>query len=209
MGDERADILISRVIDGEASRAEYDELRELAAVSPSVWRDLAESQHLARSAEAEFERVAQVAEGVEAPVEEHRSLAIHRRFARAMAVGGWVAAAAITLAWTIGGGPDTSIQTLPGSTASVEAGLVPVSTASAALDRYLELGKKEGQVLGEMPTGVVLERQPSPDGRGYEVIFLRQIVERAVVEDVYELARSEGGEAVPIRVATPRTAGVH
>ncbi|MEO0512072.1 MAG: hypothetical protein AAF108_04145 [Planctomycetota bacterium] len=216
--ESRRELLLSRVTDGEASDAEFDELRTLASLEPSVWRDLAEGQRAASLVASVVDAAGSVADGVAAPAYEHASVRVESRlssFGRGVWRNtGWLAAAAVVLLWSTTGGRLPGASELPATGgpsigAGGEASFVPVSTASQALDRYLDLGRAEGVVLGEMPTGRVLERRPSVDGSGFEVIFLRQIVERAIVEDVYELARDEAGNATPIRLTVPETAGVH
>lgn len=212
--ESRRELLLSRVTDGEASDAEFDELRTLASLEPSVWRDLAEGQRAASLVVSVVDAAGNVADGVEAPAYEHASVRVESRlssFGRGVWRNtGWLAAAAVVLLWSTTGGRLPGASELPApASPSGEASFVPVSTASQALDRYLDLGRAEGVVLGEIPTGRVLERRPSVDGSGFEVIFLRQIVERAIVEDVYELARDEAGNATPIRLTVPETAGVH
>lgn len=202
---ERTEILIGRVIDGEASEAEFDELRSIAAVESSVWRDLAEAQReTAEIADAVGHSI-EVADRVELPIARSES----SRWGRGslLSAGGWIAAAVLLVAWIGSGG---SMVTGPGSMRIPQsaAGLVPTNAADA-LDRYLSLGREEGQVLGEVPTGVVLERRPLPEGGGYEVIYLRQIMERTVVEDVYEIARDDAGNPETVRVTPAGPASAH
>ena len=82
--------------------------------------------------------------------------------------------------------------------------LVPVvpafNTAADAFQAYLERGQEAGRVVGEMPAKVLLEAQPSAQGSGYEVLYLRQIMERAVVSDLYEFGVDERGRPVPVRM---------
>ena len=40
----------------------------------------------------------------------------------------------------------------------------------------------------------------SPDITGYEVVYVRQILERTVVKDLYRLGADEAGEPRPVRV---------
>lgn len=192
---ERGEILIARVIDGEATDAEFDELRSLAAVESSVWRDLAEAQRDAAGLSSAVDRAVSIADRVDLPVDTTLPVV---RMRSVMSAGGWLAAASVLFAWIVTGGPELTEAPALRIPQHV-AGLAPASAADA-LDRYLTLGREEGQVLGEMPTGVVLERRPLADGDGYEVIYLRQIMERAFVEDVYEIARDDAGKPETIRV---------
>jgi hypothetical protein len=53
-------------------------------------------------------------------------------------------------------------------------------------------------VLGELPERVVIEAVPLGDG-SVEVRFVRQIMERAVVHDLYRVGEDEVGNLVAIR----------
>lgn len=195
--------LVMRAVDGEASEAEFEELRVLAAGDPAVWRELGESQRASAELAARVESVLGVADEVEAPVEELERVRPGSRIRSVWSAGGWLSAAAVLVAWVTTGGPrvGSELDGVSGAGGVNGASVVPIAgQASEALDRYLELGREQGRVLGEVPTGVVLERRPLEDGSGYEVIFLRQIMERAVVEDVYEIARDDAGNKTTVRV---------
>ncbi len=127
---------------------------------------------------------------------------------------GWAVAAALVAAWslsiTVGGSrsarpapTERSARPLVASTGGADGGhkvsgaretgpvkapvpVTPVSTQQA-FRQYLERGQAEGTVLGVMPRRVILETRPNPDGRGYELIYLQQIMERTVVPDLYQL----------------------
>lgn len=73
-----------------------------------------------------------------------------------------------------------------------------LSTPDEALGEYLRLGQMKGQVLGELPQRVMLQSRELGEGKGREVLYLRQIVERAVVKDVYKLGTNDVGEAVMV-----------
>jgi hypothetical protein len=74
-----------------------------------------------------------------------------------------------------------------------------------AFERYLSAGQKSGQVIAEMPEQVVVETRPLPDGT-IEVLFLRQIIERRVIDQAYREVRDESGNifALPVRVENTR-----
>lgn len=199
-GDHR-DMLISRVIDGEAGEADWAALRAIADADPSVWTELASTQHQHEALSAIVDEVGAAADGVEIP--DGELLLPGERFERRMAFvrawGGWAAAAAILLVWFTGLPAADSPRTQPGQ----QAGLVPTGTANetspdSILDRYLDVGRQEGRVLGEMPRRVVLDTKPVPGG--LEVTFLRQIVERELVtpDRLYRLGRDEFGKAALI-----------
>jgi hypothetical protein len=203
-GDDRRDGLISRVIDGEASEADWSALRTLAGTDPSVWTDITETQRQHEALCLAVDEAGSMAEDVELP--ERELLTPAERFERRMdafrAWGGWAAAAAILLVWftgvpsgTLGGGGTQS------------AGLGPTDWSQVApeeaLERYIDRGRQTGRVLAEVPERVVLETRPLERGEGLEVVYLRQILEREIVDPsrMYRMGQNEFGQAaiVPTR----------
>ena len=61
----------------------------------------------------------------------------------------------------------------------------PVNNSQEALQQYLDLGREEGTVLDEIPTMVLIDAKPNPNGSGYVVLCVRQIVESFVVPELY------------------------
>ena len=54
----------------------------------------------------------------------------------------------------------------------------------------------------EMPTRVLVESRPADGGNGYEVLYLRQVLERTVVPDLYRFdGRDERGVATLVRAS--------
>lgn len=195
-GTER-DVLISRVIDGEASPEDWSRLRAMAAGDAGLWRDLAETQHAAAGLSAAVGEAIMVADGIEAPVGSLGRQQFQRRLRSAGAWGGWAAAATLAAGWTFG------VDLRPVSDEGSRAGeMVPVqyrppSTPDEALDQYLELGRKNGVVAGAQPQLLVQSIKPIVDGHGsrFEVVYVRQIVERAEVEALRQLGRPEYDES--------------
>jgi hypothetical protein len=74
-------------------------------------------------------------------------------------------------------------------------------TASEAFNEYLAKGKQTGLVVGEVPARVLIEARPMKSG-GYEVTYLRQVLERRRVRELSPLATDEFGNMVPLP-ATP------
>jgi hypothetical protein len=73
-------------------------------------------------------------------------------------------------------------------------------TADEAREAYLQRGKQDGSVLGEMPAKVIVQGAPIKDGQGYEVVFIRQIVEKARVDDLVRFTSDEAGQQRLIRL---------
>jgi hypothetical protein len=207
---DRRDMLISRVIDGEAGESDWHALRTLAEADPAVWGELTETQRQHEALSGLVDEVGALAEHVEIPEGELMTPTerFERRMASVRAWGGWAAAAAVLLVWFTG---------LPAPTgrgpAGPTAGLGPSSEIAdmgfdGALARYLDEGKRSGRVLGQVPERVVLETRPA--GEGLEVVYLRQIVERELVspERLYRLGRDEFGKAALLPEETPRATRV-
>lgn len=72
---------------------------------------------------------------------------------------------------------------------------------------YVDSGEKTGLVLGEVPQRVLIESRPLRKGEGFEVVYVRQFVERAKVSDLLKFATDEAGRAVPVRQAVPAIPG--
>lgn len=118
----------------------------------------------------------------------------HRSFARARSAAGWMTSAFLLLALVVlspGLGLDRPIPIStgdglgqPGPAAAPDAVTASLS-ASDALDLYLERGRDEGRVVEERPDRVLVGSRPAADGTGYEVLYIRQILERAVVPELF------------------------
>ncbi len=195
----RRDMLISRVIDGEASEQDWADLRVMAEADPSVWTDLTDIQRQHRALSEIVQNAGVLADGVEIP--EGELLTPGERFERRMsfvrAWGGWAAAAAILLVWFTG----VPVSEKSFMQQGQQAGIVQTGTdpsPESILDRYLDVGRQNGRVLGEMPRRIVLDTKPVPGG--LEVTYLRQIVEREIVprDRLYRMGRDEFGKAALI-----------
>ncbi|MCH7546227.1 MAG: hypothetical protein IID30_07485 [Planctomycetes bacterium] len=200
MNEARVDILISHVIDGDATDSQWIELVALAEKNPGIWRDLAESQRdqlvLSRAMNAAVE----IAIDVSAPIEQiellrQREATGTRHMSRASSWSGWAVAAIIALAafsnrmgMNMNGSPNPNI---------IPAGFL---TPDAAFDEYLRLGQESGEVVGEIPTRVIVSSEKNSSGQGYELICLRQVMIRLQVTDLFEIAgRDEHGQPMLIQ----------
>ncbi len=201
------DVLVTRIIDARASDTDWSALRNLAAADPAIWTELQEATREAHALERAMAPAAAIAEGVPMP-----TLSVDMQ-ARPVVIGrigprsalGWLVAALVAVGW--------GAQWLaPGSAGSGNAAnmLAPLSrTADAALNEYLDLGKKSGRVVAEMPERIVLESRPAADGNGYEVLYVRQVLERATVSagDLYKLGVKEDGRTMLVPAGPPPVTG--
>ncbi len=205
MIEQHDDILISRTLDGNATSGDWDELTALADANPAVWRNLAmslrEHQAFARAVNADVT----VADAIEMPLVrpaatmELRDAGRHPAIlARVGGWSGWAVAAVFTIVWVAG------VLNLVQNTAPQPNGSSPHTAmvgASAAelLEAYLDKGRQEDFVIAEVPQRVLIETRPNGTGRGYELIYLRQILERTVVPDLYQFNHDEAGQPTLVR----------
>jgi len=197
------DMLISRIIDGRATSTDWRLLDAEGTHDPSVWRELAHAQRDHQALCAVMDRASSVADAVDLPPEAAANYRFPGVAGGVRAWGGWAAAAAILIVATSRGVFTPSADPVLGGN---QAGLLPrigaasAETASSAWDRYLDVGAREGRVVRELPDKVMVETVPAADGAGYDVYFVRQILERVRVPDLYTGVTDEVGNTRPIRV---------
>lgn len=212
----REDVLIGRVTDGEATPADWAELESLARRDAAVWQRLAESQRAHARFEHAVEDEIAVCELVEAP--DRRMLARGAFVSRLREYSGWLAAAAVGLAWI-------GVHGLPGGaapaarpSAPIASSGVPSAQAAAlgsapgaryvsmpvdqAYEQYKLAGLASGRVVTELPM-VFLDTRPAQDGQGQDVIYVRRVVERIRAADVNVMNFEVDEHGRPVR-AEPR-----
>lgn len=211
------DLLISRVIDGDASPEDWSTFRSLASRDPSIWSELGEAQHDHEALRESVRGAAALSDRVELPFSaphpgshlgSHRGQheAHHqRRLDNAARWSGWGIAAMLAIVWLTQPRVTTSTPSETSSASMIPSGLTALKDASPdeALGRYIEAGQADGRVLGEMPEQLVVETRPT--GRGtVEVIYLRQIIERRVLDRAYREVTDEFGntDLVPVDLDT-------
>lgn len=203
------DVLISRVIDGEASAEDWSALHAIARTDASIWSDLASAQQDHEELTAAVRVLSEPADRVEAPILEHATQGVSVRVRALATWGGWLAAASLALAWIMGGvGPGANVP------AGNQAGLISISDAKQrvlpdlspdeALETYVSNGAREGRVVALDPDLHVLSAAPLDGEGGYEVVYVRRIVERARL-DLYRISQDEMGRFV--RVPVPEMPG--
>jgi len=200
--DHARDLLISRVIDGRASTTDWDRFRAIAANEPEVWCELATTQQQHEMIRDELAGMISVADGVELPGGIIDEEGTKRRMSMASKWGGWAIAAALLIAWSLGMPRANTTEQSP-----LIAGIPGIGLKDAepeqAFEQYLESGQKSGKVIAEMPEQLVVETKPLPDGT-IEVIYIRQIIERQVIDQAYRMMQDETGKAFPVPVRVER-----
>lgn len=218
-GASREDVLIGRIVDGEASQRDFEDLERLGAHDQDVWRRLAHAQRAhARLERAVEDRIA-LAELIELP-RGHR-LGGGGVIGRIGMFTGWAAAAALGVAllvqWPSPGSPAPGSPGSPtsGGIASTEAASTPrvelasfgplltTATPDEAYQQYLMAGLADGRVVAEMPARLVEMREvPNSDVR--EVYLVRQTLERVPATEIWvpDLRMDDAGNlhSVPVRL---------
>ncbi|MFG0331200.1 MAG: hypothetical protein ACF8PN_15035 [Phycisphaerales bacterium] len=175
--------LIDALVDGEGSDAEFARFDRLAADSAIAWRDLATELHLARRLESDAGAALDRAEAVELDAsrssrEAGGPLPVSFRVTK---FAGWAVAAALAVALVVSQKP----QPVAPAPATTQASLAP----SEALEQYLEAP----HVLGQLEPRLV---RSSTTSDGAEVVYIRSIIERARVDEVYEPSWYDGSNLI-------------
>jgi hypothetical protein len=235
------DLLISRVVDHEATAPQWAAFESAANGNAQAWRELAMAQRDALALSQAAHSAAARANALTLPSEAEalrpmrleearRELERNERaqnqagsfahlLGRSRGYLGWAAAAVLAVAFYSGRLNSNSSSNMSANLGnSQSAGLVPTfgnatpNPTEDYLARYLDQGHEEGRVVGELPDKVLIRATPTTmkDGSiGYDVFYVRQILERAQVPDLYTIGatQDELGRAtiqpVPVRINTP------
>jgi hypothetical protein len=206
----REDVLIGRVVDGEAHDADWADLDRLARADAGIWKRVAHAQRAHARLERAVEDAIAVAELVDAPI--YRPGRGFWGSVRSSA--GWAVAAVLAVAFVgpfkdyIPGG--AGLSGLPAQHAGI--GYTPLHSANPeeAFNRYINAGLANGRVVGEMDP-VLLEAREVPGASGatvQEVFVLRRVVERISGENlpVYTVRFDEHGLPSPRPMEFPKPA---
>lgn len=193
----RQDVITHRVVDGAASADELRELAELATMDDSVWGRVAEALRIDRTVSEGVDAAAMIAATIEAP---HARAGITRASRHAGALrlrqwSGWAAAAVIAIAFVI-----VQIVNSP-LTEPVPTTMIATAPTQPALDdvihAYVQAGLEQGRVLRELPP-VTVEINPTPDGLATEVTYVRRLLERTTIDQVYRIGHDEHGRPMAV-----------
>jgi len=212
-GDER-DVLISRIIDGVATSDDWVTFRAVAANDSTIWGELAQTQHIHETLTDRMEHLIGCADMVDLPGGLMCDRVMRSRTDLVSRWGGWAAAAAILLVWGFGWSANRSASESSSQVAGIGNPLISGAKTfldeaepEQAFDQYMNSGLSSGQVVGEMPEKIVIETRAMPDG-SIEVLYLRQIIERQIMDHAYREVRDDTGKvtSVPVRLS-PTDAG--
>ncbi len=201
MSNEREQLLVSRVIEPDATAKAWDELTAAAEADPNLWRQtvqtLRDHHAFARAVDASVAVADDVSTTPPTSRLEHRPAVGPAPSERRQLLrwSGWAVAALVALAWVSG---LNNVQPLGNG---YQAGTgSQVLSAADLLDRYLVQGRREGRVFDEVPEKILVQSRPSPTGDAVEVIFIRQILERMTLPDLYQYqGEDESGRPTLVR----------
>lgn len=203
---DRVDLLVSRIADSEATPADWGAFNDLAERHPWAWRDLAHAQRDHAAMSAAVRAAVETADFVPLPV---------RAGARARGAGagpapmpmigwgGWAVAACLAVAFFGGIRPAASVAPT-GNAAGVN---LANWTPDDFVKGYVDAGQRTGLVMGEVPQRILIDSRALGPGEGFEVVYVRQFVERARVHDLVRFAADESGRPMPVRAEFPAAAG--
>ncbi len=187
MEAERRDQLISRVVDRCESAADWDALAEIEGERGEVWRELAQAlrceAELRSVMSTELERADRVALPMSSTPAQRFTLPTW---------SGWLAAAACLALWFASS--QAEAEQPPAAPA-----LAVVETENAELVEATTPEETDTSIITELPM-VVVETKPAANGVGYEVVYLRRVLESRTVDQVLELAPDESGGLRPVPV---------
>ncbi len=201
MSNEHEQLLVSRVIEPDATAKEWDELTAAAEADPSLWRQtvqtLRDQQAMTRAVNASVGIAEDVSTTPRTSRLVHPSAIGSAPSERPQLLrrSGWAVAALVALAWVSG---LSNIQ--PTGTGYQAGAGSQIVSAADLLDRYLVQGRREGRVFDEVPEKIFVQSRPSPKGDAVEVIFIRQILERTTLPGLYHYqGEDESGRPTFVR----------
>ena len=172
-----AERLLERIVDSEASSEDRARFELLADRESLLWRTLAlRQQEMAVLAESVAQRI-EGAEQIDLSLGDER-----RRINLPVTLSGWAAVVILGLWWgLLGGGGGEGGRDVDGLLPAANSGAGALAlTAQEYFRKYLEAGRREGLVIGELDP-ILLQTEPMSDGR-HRIRFVRRIEEYAVVE---------------------------
>ena len=196
----RDELLIHRVVESMAQPSDWSELEMLARSDSAVWERLADAIRIEGALRSVLDDAVSVADDIELP-----SAGVTRVSARKSGLlswSGWAAALVLAFLW-LGTGTDPASDT--GASSSIAH-----ADSQEALEQYFELGREEGRVLYALPS-TVMTTWPAVDGKSLEVLYVRRVLERTVVSEMYEVNQDETGQltSVPAELADFVSTGPH
>ena len=199
------DVLISRVVDAEATSGDWEALGQIAVRDPEIWERLAQAQYL----EAKLREAVDVAETVAEEVElsflqsERPKSRWSHRLVRA---GGWAAALLMAvLWWTVDESPDVES---PSDGAPTKHQTAVDRDSDSIYSEYVRRGLEEGRLVQELPRLVMSTKSTGQEGSDVEVVYMRRLLERVVVDNFFRLGIDDRGHPVSVPVSPAQLDGL-
>ncbi|MBX3405256.1 MAG: hypothetical protein KF869_00725 [Phycisphaeraceae bacterium] len=201
---DRVDLLVSRIADSEATPEDWGVFNDLAERHPWAWRDLARAQRDHAAMCAAVSAAVEPADFVTLPVRAGgRGAGASPSRMPMIGWGGWAVAACLALVFFGGVRPAAPVSPV-GHAAGVN---LASWTPDDFVKGYVDAGQRSGLVMGEVPQRVLIESRALGPNEGFEVVYVRQFVERARVRDLVRFAADEAGRPMPVRAEMPAAAG--
>lgn len=197
---DRIDILIGRVVDSEASAADWHELEQLADADPQLWGRLARAQRAHARLTDTVEDELTIAELVDLPDPEPIRLPFVERVQR---WSGWALAAALCLAWLLSRQvpPMNQAGTMQAGIGGVQPVFVSNTSPDQAWSNYVETARLADSFVSELPPIVVSNTALA--GGGQEIFYVRRSLERVTLTDVAHLRVSQDEQGRTVLISTP------
>ncbi|MEE9130148.1 MAG: hypothetical protein V3T84_09030 [Phycisphaerales bacterium] len=201
MSNENEQLMVSRVIEPDATSEQWDELTAAAISKPTLWRLTAEAVRDHHAMTRAVNASISIADDVSTTPRTSRL--VHRLAVdsapserpQLLRWSGWAVAALVALAWVSG------LSNVQPTGNGYQAGTgSQVLSAADLLHRYLVQGRREGRVFDEVPEKILVQSRPLPTGDAVEVIFIRQILERTTLPGLYHYqGEDESGRPTLVR----------
>ena len=194
---ESEDLLVTRIVDRTAAHEDWVAFENLARIDAGAWERL----HASLQDDLLLRTALQPAFDLADSIELQR-LPVAPPLPRFLAPAGWLAALVLALLWIGTSGLFSRTKPVDDPDANfIDSGFADgqfVTNRESSL-----LAQKDPRVVLEELPPDVLEWQPREDG-SVELVWLRQTVERAVVNTVYRMAEDELGNPRPAQLINTR-----
>jgi hypothetical protein len=183
------DLLINRIIDGEAGEDDRHRFDALARTEPDLWRRVALRQQDAILLAEQVGEATADASGADLP----RRWLMARRLSWPLTLAGWAAVIIIALTWSLSALVDREL-------APRRPGPIPVQNGQLTAEEHLQRYLEAPYVLADLEPEV-LEVEQLSDGR-VAVRFVRRIEEIAFLDPQLQLPVDEDGTLTkdPVRL---------
>ncbi len=179
------DLLISRIVDRVDRPEDWERWREIAAADPRLCHTLVETLREESSLRLALEPDLVAVDAVELPAP-----GFLVRHPGLVSWSGWLATAGLALLWLAFGGQ-----------ASTPGALSPAPRDGS--ERIAQDTRGGAAVLRELPN-VMVETRPIPGSERVEVVYVRRVLERTIVDGLYTMAHDEVGQPIRARADLTR-----